>query len=397
MHLSLALLAACGTSPTAAPIPDDAGHGPERAAWTVLVYMAGDNSLEGYVAHDLDELEAGVAAAGTADVRVLVQADRIDGWAEDDGDWTGTRRYAIAADTIPGAVESPHEDIGEVDMGDPRTLEAFLAWGMETAPAEHVMLVLWNHGYAWSMDVAPPPSIAGDDTSGTELSVANGDLVAGLDAHVGAHGPIDVLAFDACYMASWEVAHAVRGHARTLVGSEAWVGGEGLLYVPMLRALAAGDASEQVAAGMAREAVAGGEMTFSAIDLAQLDALAGAVDAFSEIATPTRIAAWQRFGRTVEPGWASAFLDLRALGVLAAQSDTSGAAAAVVETVDAAVISSHGDDAHAWAGGLTIFGATSPPEYVELYANGAGATWARATGWDEALGAAMDDGEAATR
>ena len=40
-------------------------------------------------------------------------------------------------------------DIGEVNMGDPNTLTDFVKWGLETFPARHTALVLWDHGGGW--------------------------------------------------------------------------------------------------------------------------------------------------------------------------------------------------------------------------------------------------------
>ena len=57
----LFLLACAGPQPAddgppAAPPSDTASA---EAAWTLLVYIAGDNDLEPYVVHDLNELEVG--------------------------------------------------------------------------------------------------------------------------------------------------------------------------------------------------------------------------------------------------------------------------------------------------------------------------------------------------
>ena len=171
--LLLALLA-CKPPAPAAPGPqstpttptafgeDDGGAG---ETWTVLVFMNGDNNLEGYVTHDLNELEAGGEGGG---VRVLVQADRSPGYDDSDGDWTGTRRYEIVGDDDLAQVTSPFEDLGELDMGDPAVLADFLAWGLATAPADHVLLALWDHGDGWTAAPAtapPPPAISSDDTS----------------------------------------------------------------------------------------------------------------------------------------------------------------------------------------------------------------------------------------
>lgn len=389
--LTLLLVLGCrgpeGTNDTG----PERGAPTERAAWTVLVYMAGDNSLETYVTHDLDELEAGGA---DAQVRVLVQADRAPGGADDGGDWTGTRRYRIVTDDAPGVV-SPLQDLGEVDMGAPDALADFLAWGRAVAPAEHTALVLWNHGYAWSLTVPPPPSIAGDDTSGTELSIAEGELHAGLAAHVAAAGPLDLVAFDACYMGSWEVAHSLREQAGVLVASEAWVGGEGLLYTPMLEALRADPTREAttIAADLATQAVAAGEMTFSAVDLGKMDAVADALDALAtpavdDVAARDALLHLRFATKTAEPAWHDAFLDL---GDFARVAGTRGDAAlaragdALAAAVDDAVFVAAGDDAHAWSRGLTIWGDTRHPDWLALYGGGPGATWAQATRWDDVL------------
>src|SRR5688500_15670915 len=74
---------------------DTEGEPAEIARWTFLVWMDGDNDLEEYVVHDLNELEQ----VGSGDgINVVVQADRIPGYDDSDGDWTGTRRYFITPD-----------------------------------------------------------------------------------------------------------------------------------------------------------------------------------------------------------------------------------------------------------------------------------------------------------
>ena len=39
--------------------------------------------------------------------------------------------------------------MGETNTGDPTVLESFAHWGIANYPAEHYMLVLWNHGAGW--------------------------------------------------------------------------------------------------------------------------------------------------------------------------------------------------------------------------------------------------------
>ena len=46
-----------------------------KAKWTVMVYMAGDNNLDGAVLRDIAEM---AKVGSTRDVNVLVQLDRIE-------------------------------------------------------------------------------------------------------------------------------------------------------------------------------------------------------------------------------------------------------------------------------------------------------------------------------
>jgi hypothetical protein len=365
------------------------------AAWTVLVYMVGDNDLEEYVTHDLNELEAG--GPGGA-VRVLVLADRAEGYDDADGDWTGTRLYEVLGDEKINEVTSPVlADWGEADMADPETLARFLAYAAEAAPAEQYALVLWNHGSGWYADGQPPPGIGWDESSEDDLSIAEGELTAGLEAFTAAHGPFDLVAFDACNMAFFEVAHALREHARTLVAAQTWVGYDGLQYTPALAALQAAPTMDSAALGdlMARDPVEiSGELTFSATDLGQLDDVAAALDTMAGVALDTP-ASWEAMvaahaaARGVEPGegdgWRREYMDLRDLAAQAAAGSDPALAAAgadLVNAVNAAMIGNHKVSDFAWAGGMNIYADTM---FATFYSTADGATWSQATRWDEVL------------
>lgn len=408
------LLIACSFAPNAELVPTptatededvadsgepvaDSGEPVEEAdlaPWALLVYMDGDNDLETYVTHDLNELEAG---QGSADIRVIVQADRAEGYETDDGDWTGARRYVITGDDDDSVVSSTVvQDLGEVDMADPDTLSDFLLWAHANYPAERVVLALWNHGSGWYLtdgdEATPPPGVAWDDSSGDELSIAEGELQRGLDAFVAARGPIDVIAFDACNMAAFEVGHALRAHGETLVASEHTVGGEGLQYNLAIASLSANPAlsTADVADLLAYDAVeAGGEATFSAVDLTAMDALAVQVDAVAGAALEDTevfeaLLLARAHTRSAEPSWKNSYLDLVDLSANAIDSEHAALAAAgdgLASAAQGAVISTYGGGPYTWAGGLTIYFDTWD---LDIYADPA-ASWANATRWDELL------------
>ena len=382
-------LFACTAPDATAPAPGGEAGQREVRPWTVAVFMNGDNDLETYVPHDLNELEAGDPGDSAW---VVVQADRIDGYDDSDGDWTGTRRYAIVPDDDEDAVTSPPvAELGEVDMGDPAALADFLAWTRATYPSERLMLALWNHGDGWLLTARAPAGISYDDTSGTVIGVANGGLADGLSAQVDAVGPVDVLAFDGCNMGAWEVIYALRGLAEVASVSQSWVGAEGLDYTNLLDTLGANPdiATPDLGVVTAEDAVTrGGERTWSAVDVGAIDEVAAAIDAFAVHlrASDAPVQAFQNLRRetaTTDGAWHDWYLDLGDLAAVAETKPGMGDAATPVATaLDAAVLAAYGSDRYAWTSGLTIFAATDDAGYLNDYAGG---PWAAATTWDELL------------
>ena len=377
----------------------DTGGGGTDTRWLFMVYMDGDNSLEAYVPKDLNELERTGSGDG---VEVVVQADRIDGYTEKDGDWTGTRRYHIIEDDTPEIVSPVVEDMGELDMGVPETLADFVEWASATYPAENRVIILWDHGDGWLFQAqaadsggAPPPGIASDDTSGTMLSVANGDLAAGLATDVANNGRYSVIGFDACNMASWEVAHAMQPYAEYMSGAETTVGSEGFMYEPILAFLRATPlaTTEDLAILMSQGAVEeGGELTHSAVNLdavrdlsTQIDTLAGL--ALGSPAISEGLLAARDTTRGADEIWAEWYLDVGDLAdnaALSEQPELAGVATDMRAALDAAVVGNFHSGDYTWTTGLTIYFDPSQ-RYISDYTEGAGATWSADTRWDDYL------------
>ena len=112
------------------------------AAWTIMVYQAGDNNLEDYLDADLAQMEMGYRK--TDQVNVLVQQDK----ELEDGVW----RYRVRHNNDPEVRGS--ELVGyssvEPDTGNWQTLAAFGEWATVCYPAEHYMLIVSGHGTGWS-------------------------------------------------------------------------------------------------------------------------------------------------------------------------------------------------------------------------------------------------------
>lgn len=264
-----------------------------QAEWTVLIYMAGDNSLEGAGFQDLEEAKRGLQDLSSSErenLHILAQFDTV-------GD-RGTVRYRLTAD---GSLDDDRLDerLPELNTGDPQNLVNFIRWGVQTFPAQKYALILWNHGNGWDdtdiyaslretvrrvaagdprvrsaapparfrralfattlrqlaeTAVAQPETMRGilyDDTSMD--FVDNQELAAALRQGLQETGVsrFDVLGFDACLMSMVEVVYQVRHAARVIVGSQAEEPAAGWDYRHLVQVLP-GREAEEVATAVVR-------------------------------------------------------------------------------------------------------------------------------------------------
>src|SRR4051812_3995837 len=231
------------------------------AAWTVMVYMAGNNSLSDAAGIDLEELRQ----VGSSDrVKATVFVKREDG--------AGASRMVVERNGDHEEVEQ----LGQLDSGDPQTVVDFVRWSIKTAPADRYALVLWNHGGGWragdldqiyahvrgedtgnrdarseinrradqaiaramftttvehvlGLASRAQREICSDDATGHSLdTIELGRVCRAVKQELGR--PLDVLGMDACLMSNLEVAYQVRGSVGHVVGSEELEPGAGWPY-----------------------------------------------------------------------------------------------------------------------------------------------------------------------
>jgi hypothetical protein len=113
---------------------------------------------------------------------------------------------------------------GEVNMGDPATMTAFIKEAKKIAPAEKNCFISWDHGAGWR-------GLNWDDTSEQQTGTSQFmDMKELRQAVVDGGVAFDVFAFDQCLMAQPEVAYQMAGYAKYLVFSEETIYGQGFPY-----------------------------------------------------------------------------------------------------------------------------------------------------------------------
>jgi hypothetical protein len=344
----------------------DAGipqHQQTGQSWTILVYMAADNNLEPFALQDLTEMASN---GSTANAHIVVQIDRSAGYVTSPvlnlPDFSGAKRLLVHKDSLEVV-----QDLGDVDSGNPGALSQFVSWGVSRYPADRTALILWDHGGGWN-------GYGVDESAGTIIKApALRDAIAeGLSA---GHLPrLSLVVFDACMMATFEIASMVRPYAEYLLASEETIPGHGLDYAklgsvtsdPTTSAVTL--ATDLLTGYIAQSAAQGDQasITMSLTDLYALDPLRTALgDLVAANGTPlssnkaTTIgrarASARTFGNQAQvPGVMVDLADL-AQQLTATDPAYSNAAAEVTLAVQKAVLSSYHGPAESGSNGLSVY------------------------------------------
>ncbi|MFX1535542.1 MAG: clostripain-related cysteine peptidase [Promethearchaeota archaeon] len=197
-------------------------------SWTYMLYLDADNNIEGDAIRDFEELER---SGGTnEDINVIVLFDRIPGYDETHGNWTGSRYYRITEDTSSNTIDSfLLKDLGEADMGNPATLRNFLEYCFQNYSAEHYCLDLWDHGWG-------AYGICADETSESQLT-ANEIQAAIVRATTTFSTEIDIVSMDACDMNTLEIAWELRDLCDYFIASEDLIYFDGYNYMAIIQGL----------------------------------------------------------------------------------------------------------------------------------------------------------------
>jgi len=368
--------------------------------WTVLHYSMADTNLEPFMVEDVNELGA-VGSNDNLQIREFM--DRSIEYGDDElidqGAWTGARVLDLGA---PGTTELV-EDLGDVNSADPALLATFIAEGIKAHPAGHYALIISDHGASWP-GIGPDEGSDYDVLNLAELTggIADGLEQAGVDK-------LDLLGFDACLMASYEVASAVAPLADRLVASQELEPGHGWDYRSLALLADNPDATAdefgtEIIAGFAAQAQEQGtqeEITLGLIDLtkmgevdAALSDFAGALSEQAETVAPvvgqsevTTLA----FGKSPDESQDKHLSDLGLLaGSIGADSpEVADQADALVAAVDSVVVDNVNGVATDGASGLSIY---FPPS--SDLADGAYQDVSSATAWAGFLDAYYGAGDA---
>lgn len=251
---------------------------PVQSKWTVLVYMNAANDLFTFSDGNVNQMEQ---VAGNNQVRFVVQ------WKQarsifPTSSFNGTRRYLVKPDTTAQIKSELVQDMGtSVDMGVPQTLRDFILWGKKNYPAEHYVLVIWNHGSGWNRSPSSATrAVSFDDETGS--AIQTWELRSALTGQA-----IDILAWDSSLMQMMEVAYEL-SDVSLVAGSEESPPGEGYPYDLVFKVFRdnSGQDPKTLSKGfvdgmLANPNYASRKITQSVIEVSKLGPVATAIDSLA--------------------------------------------------------------------------------------------------------------------
>lgn len=265
-----------------------------KAKWTYLIYFAAGNDLGRFMFDNLNEVEE---TGSTSNVNFVCEAKLqkdnktkrsylVDNQGQD-----VVVRWRLANDRNPQRLnfeqDPRHQKLPykSTNSASKEELERFIKWAVKTYPAERYGLVLNSHGIGWrgmmADDMFPSGNINGSEFAQT---IKN----AGIQ--------LEVINFDSCLMGTIETAYDVRKVAKYFVGSQANVPGPGDDYRAVARFLTSNPNADgrQLAVEIVKSFIekykkTKSTSTRSAIDLAQLDKIATALNTLSQAISSSNI------------------------------------------------------------------------------------------------------------
>ncbi|MCC8104033.1 MAG: clostripain-related cysteine peptidase [Clostridiales bacterium] len=179
--------------------------------YTLMVYMVGSNLESDYGAASADLMEMLYSGVDCSKVNVLIYTGGSSSW---EMDAISSEHNSVFLMTGEGELYEDGSTSSSVNMGSASTLAAFLSYCQESYPAQHYALILWDHGNG------AVNGFGNDELYGYDPLYLSEMKEALENSLFGEERKLDWVGYDACLMASLEVANVWKDYVGYLVASE---------------------------------------------------------------------------------------------------------------------------------------------------------------------------------
>ncbi len=197
-------------------------------SWAIYWYLCGSDleSEYGFATDDINEM---MNVKLPDNVKVVIQTGGASEWQNELISNKKIGRYEYSGEEL-----TQIDELKQANMGEAQTLTDFLSFCNENYPADHKMVVFWDHGGGSASGAALDENYDSDSLSLPELREAF-EQTCEVNSE---DPPYDIIGFDTCLMATVDVANIFKDVSRYLVGSEETEPGIGWCYNEWMGALA---------------------------------------------------------------------------------------------------------------------------------------------------------------
>ena len=248
-----------GTKP--ASVKDD--------TWTIFVYLCGSN-LESQGASATKDINEILSAKSNDKISFVIETGGARTWRNNTIKSNRLGRYLIRNGSISDA-----GGVSQANMGEQHTLQDFLSWGVQNYPADHMGLILWDHGGGSITGVCFDERNHNDSLSLRELDSALNTAFNKM------WDKFEFVGFDACLMSTLETANVLATYSKYMYASQESEPATGWEYKSIVEYLSKnpGIDGDQLGRTLCDTYLASldrnskGFATLSVVDLSQIDQL----------------------------------------------------------------------------------------------------------------------------
>lgn len=186
---------------------------------TIMIYMVGSDLESKYVSASTDINEMINSNADFDNINLLIYTGGTKKWHREEISNEENAIFRVTADGLEKVKKYPIRD-----MGDPQTLLEFMEYSYSNYKAENYSLILWDHG-------GGPIYGYGYDEYNTTNTLTLLELKNALKSSpFNVNNKLEFIGFDACLMATVEIAYTLSDYANYMIASQEVEPGAGWNY-----------------------------------------------------------------------------------------------------------------------------------------------------------------------
>lgn len=200
----------------------DATRHTKDDTWLVYWYICGADNLEGgghLATKDIAEIQR---VKLPPNVKVLIAAGSTQSWHHPTIKAEGHGIYLYSRNRLEKQIDwNVNPNTPDTSMGNPDTLASFLKYGEDNFPADHKIIIFWDHGGL--SGICYDDNREFRDENGNKDCLTYDELQSAFTAVYGSSPeevPFELIGFKACLTGSYELANSLANFSHYMLGSE---------------------------------------------------------------------------------------------------------------------------------------------------------------------------------